>query len=89
MNCRSLTAKTAEIDQRAALATVLEELGDDRPWEEEVQAWHRSGAFDATVLTRPERKPVEAYRCGHCGGIHVGHRPRWGTVSPAPGERER
>jgi hypothetical protein len=46
-------------------------------------------AFDAAAVTRREGKPVEAYRCAHCGGIHVGHRPSWGTASPAPGEKRR
>jgi hypothetical protein len=47
-------------------------------------------AFDAAAVTRRDRgKPVEAYRCPNCGGIHVGHRPRYGTVSPAPGERRQ
>jgi hypothetical protein len=43
-------------------------------------------AFDAAAVSRRDGgKPVEAYRCGNCGGIHVGHRPRSGPGSPVPG----
>ena len=46
-------------------------------------------ANDAAALSRKERDTIEAYRCGHCGGIHVGHRPRWQEPAPAPGEKRR
>lgn len=37
---------------------------------------------DAARLGREQRKQVDAYRCPHCGGIHVGHVPH--QVEPAP-----
>lgn len=42
----------------------------------------KQAAFDAAVLSRQQRERLEAYRCPHCGGIHVGHVPH--NVAPAP-----
>jgi hypothetical protein len=49
----------------------------------------RHAAFDAAVLSRQQRERLEAYRCPHCGGIHVGHVPHLATPAPAPGWRRR
>lgn len=46
-------------------------------------------AHDAAALSRKENAAIEAYRCPHCGGIHVGHRPLWRAPAPAPGENQR
>ena len=38
---------------------------------------------DACAIRRRERRSdIDAYRCPHCGGIHVGHRPQRQAPSP-------
>jgi hypothetical protein len=38
---------------------------------------------DARVLGRREGKTLDAYRCRHCGRVHVGHHPWHGGGAPA------
>jgi hypothetical protein len=46
----------------------------------------QEAARDAADLRRKQRRSdIEAYRCPHCGGIHVGHTPHRVAPSPAPG----
>ena len=41
---------------------------------------------DAYAIRRREkRSDIDAYRCPHCGGIHVGHRPKRHSPSPKVG----
>jgi dissimilatory sulfite reductase (desulfoviridin) alpha/beta subunit len=47
-------------------------------------------ACDAAALRRKQgRSDIDVYQCPHCGGIHVGHRPRVVAPSPTPGGKGR
>jgi hypothetical protein len=49
----------------------------------------RHAAYDVAVLRRKQRRSdIDVYRCPHCGGIHVGHRPHAVAPSPAPGGKK-